>query len=466
MPIIGQRACQAIGDCAASIDPEAIVVYPDGSIVEAVESAPPGSTIFVEGPHEYQEDIAIDKALTLSGRCPVLVTLRGALSISANGPVTVAGMTVTGGTYGISVVGRQNAPDQAVTLGDLVVRDTDGVGIRIESPYSPLPASVVRTLVTRARGAGVESSDTDLVVEDLVVQDTASGDRLKGEGLRAAGGTLSMTRGIFLRNHVAGIRTSYVDALPLDQVVVRDTQPADDGSRGYGADLLGANVHIQRSLFAGNRTCGVFCDWTNATLEGLTVKDTQPQESDGCFGRGIEAAFWTVLAVRDSLIAGNHEAGIRVGDSWVKVERTIVRDTLPLAGEGCLSESDGGCGSQTGGPELGDGIVVVRAPHECASLEVKETLIQDNTRVGVYFANAPGRLVASRIVGGECEFYLQGLAKDDPATAEEDPATQIGAGLEACPSCQQEPSPRNCPPQNRDGGMSTPDAGASDGCPP
>jgi hypothetical protein len=94
-------------------------------------------------------------------------------------------------------------------------------------------------------------------------------------------------------------------------------------------------VVVRGSLFDGNREDGMSLAGTDALIEATVVRNTRSSVDDGLRGRGIlarrneQTQERADVTVRDSLLVGNHEAGLFVWGSDLQVESTVVRDTLP-----------------------------------------------------------------------------------------------------------------------------------------
>jgi hypothetical protein len=160
--------------------------------------------------------------------------------------------------------------------------------------------------------------------------------------------------------------------------VVRNTDPAPDGSSGSGLfvqDEAGARatVTVTASVFEKNHESGVTLIGSDATLVNVTVRDTQ-SDGHGQFGRGIAVADdvgtkqRAKLVVQRSAVIANRDIGVLVGGSDGVLESVLVRGTLSHPdgtwGRGVQAQSDADGGAR-------------------ATLAVHEALVDQNSEAGV-----------------------------------------------------------------------------------
>ena len=136
----------------------------------------------------------------------------------------------------------------------------------------------------------------------------------------------AVIRGVTITGFGAGLRVIGVGA-KVELVAVR-------GCEGRGVQVdSGGTLTLRDSLIAGNRDAGVLLFSSKATLERTEIPDTRGRASDNQFGRGIHAQLQSSqsppseLTLRDSLVAGNREAGIYLYSSKATLERTVVQNT-------------------------------------------------------------------------------------------------------------------------------------------
>ena len=135
-------------------------------------------------------------------------------------------------------------------------------------------------------------------------------------GVWLSGGHLSVDRALITGNHEVGIVVGHANThLILQDVVVRDTVPDEEGAWGRGIDVeVGASIDATDCLIEGNADVGVFLRdaGTVARFVRVEVRDTRPM-ADGTGGRGIEVQQGASLSAATSLVEGNADVGIYVG---------------------------------------------------------------------------------------------------------------------------------------------------------
>ena len=282
-----------------------------------------------------------------------------------------------------------------VALEDVVVRDTqadasDGMGGSGLSARDGARVAVTRAVLAGNRRAGVFAADpgTELTLVDVVVRDTRSrqADQLFGMGLAVQGGCVaSATRALFAGNRAAGVLATGSDAsLRLEDAVVRDTQ-SQQGDRAYGRGLaveLGASLEALRTLAEGNRDVGVSAIGAGATLrlEDVVVRATLGREVDGTFGRGLGIEDGARAEIARTVVEGNRGSGIFVGlpGAYLRLEDAVVRDTQSL-------QSD---------QRFGRGLAVQQG----ATAEIARTRFERNREVGIYAYNSGTGVQAQDVV--------------------------------------------------------------------
>src|SRR5262249_42474621 len=125
---------------------------------------------------------------------------------------------------------------------------------------------------------------------------------------------------VFVRNTAIGIFVSGSDAT-LDGIAVRDTQPrVADAEYGRGMmiqldvpTMQRSTVEIRSSVFERNQDEAVMCAASDLTALASVFSATQPRSSDGTYGDGIAIAGkrqQATATVLGSSIDGNARAGI------------------------------------------------------------------------------------------------------------------------------------------------------------
>ena len=376
MEKIGYATCQQIGDCGTGkwgkikitsstifVDQSYTGDGSDGSqsmpfvtIGAALYNATAGAHIAV-ATGTYKENVSIVRKVTLEGRCAQKVTIVGMNTIPAvtmkkwaNGTV-LRGVTISGAGAGLNVDGV------AATVERVAARGCEGSGIWVDSGGT---LTLRDSLVAGNRYQGIFVASSRATVERSVVRDTRglASNKKFGTGIQVSVGLGGQSKGseLVLRDSlVSGNRTIGIDLgsskATVERSVVRDThERASDKKFGTGIQASvwtgtrfgsgqGSELVLRDSLVAGNRTAGVLVASSKATVERSVVRDTREQASDKVCGWGIQVSArsdqspGSELVLRDSLVAGNRNAGIVVLGSKAIVERSVVRDTQEQASD-------------------------------------------------------------------------------------------------------------------------------------
>jgi hypothetical protein len=269
------------------------------------------------------------------------------------------------------------------------------------------PLAVRTSRVSGNREVGVYLGGVDAVLEGTEVRGTLAqaSDSAFGWGVLArcdaevpACGSLAVHGSLITGNREVGVFTQGAP-LTLSESVVRDTQPTE--VERFGGRAVSAQCHadlgdcgaleVSRSLLADNREAGIAVWGVDAVIRDTVVRDTEAQESDQLFGRGISAecdadvGICGRLEVSGAVLEGNREAGIAVWGVDTAIRGTTVRHTRALAE---LGSEGRGVNAQCH-PDLGD----------CGRLEVSETLVTGCRAVGVYASGVEAEIDGVRVSG-------------------------------------------------------------------
>ncbi|WP_437630267.1 right-handed parallel beta-helix repeat-containing protein [Sorangium sp. So ce854] len=369
MAIPGDTACREVAPCGdgeygsipvgettqfvnaayAAADSDGTRERPWKRIQDGIDKARSGAIVAVAA-GSYAEDLLIrGKRVRLWGRCPGLVEVVGtgaeiaALSIlrGAAGGSEVRALSITGPELGLFTTGASD-----VLVDHVWIHDTGLEGLHVEDTLGPTSVAVSASLIEAAREVAVGLIGGETTIETTVVRDTRAGSGgSNGLGLVAQrseeeGATLTIRRSLVERNRAVGVLIQGSDAT-IEATVVQGTQPQrSDGSFGRGLSIEQdpstrerANVTVRASLVAQNHEYGVFVAASDATVEATVVQGNLPQ-SDGTRGAGIEIEDDEMgnrarLALRSSLLQSNHGVGLRIEGSDATVEAVVVRDTQP-----------------------------------------------------------------------------------------------------------------------------------------
>jgi hypothetical protein len=188
------------------------------------------------------------------------------------------------------------------------------------------------TIAAYGEGAAVELSDFAIVG----TRSTAA--RPSGNAIAIEeGARLELARGV-VEDNAAGIFLSgEATAAALDEVLIRGTEGrADDGGFGRGLDVWnGATLVAAHTLIAANREVGVHVRGASATLTDAVVRETRSVRDTGILGMGL-VAFDSIVEVERALVVGNRSHAVvatQVG-SDVTLRDVHVADTNSEDGDG------------------------------------------------------------------------------------------------------------------------------------
>jgi hypothetical protein len=372
MAVPGESTCHPVMDCGSgkwgTIPVDGSTIYVDAAYgggtsdgsetqpfttIGAALAAASAGTLIAVAAGTYDEDVSIDEPVRLWGVCPELVSLHGQGS-------TTGALDFRAGATGAEVVGLAVTSDtnavavfvfgvEEVTLEHLWVHDSAQRGINVQPDEGETSLVVRDSLIERNGELGVYVSGAEVSLEGVVVRDSqpSQSDPRTGRGINirldqptGTPSTASITGSVIEGNHGIGIHLSGSQA-SLAGVVVRNTRAQQNdqtGGRGINiqSDPTGtpATAAITGSLIDHNREVGVFVVSSQATFEGVVVRDTLPRLSDQEVGRGIAIEHGaggapSTAAIAASLVERNHEAGLFVEASQVTLEGVLVRDNLP-----------------------------------------------------------------------------------------------------------------------------------------
>jgi len=312
-------------------------------------------------------------------------------------------------TYDAGVIAKAMGSLKAdLTLSDCLVQGNRRVGVHVEGSKGLLERTVVKSteawtnkhygvglwavgaevtvrecLVTNNRQSGIVLTAAKATVERTVVKDTRCqlADSKAGYGIHAVdfSGTaseLNVKGSLVSNNRDIGIALTGSTGI-IERTVVRDTRSsALYGGQGDGIQILRGSqgpsrLILKECLVANNRNAGVSVYGSSAIIERTIVRETQSRDSDQKNVAGIEVRSWlkeaSDLALRDSVVSKNRGTGVQVCGSTAKLERSVVRDTLPSA-------LDGG---------RGHGVVARRLGDLSSKLTLEDCAVANNRSVGV-----------------------------------------------------------------------------------
>ena len=284
------------------------------TIAQGVAAAGPDGWVLI-APGSFAETLVFVRGVHLVGQCAAHVTLLGEPMGGGIGLPTVAarggaarldlrGMTLRGGGRGIDASGGARVTMRAVTI--------DG-------------ATEHAVLVS---GAGTQLTGEGIRITSTRVVDSEGGMALRSAG----GGIIEINRSSLVRNAIAAVYARDPgSAITIRATVVRDTQPASDGTFGIGVtSQFAGRVSAFGVVLANNRDSAVLALGRGSRIEISDGAVTGTLRiSRGSRGHGLHAATGATLIATRVLLAGNHSAGaIALGEAArLEISDSVVRGT-------------------------------------------------------------------------------------------------------------------------------------------
>ena len=401
MSVIGKATCQPIRDCDngkygnikvtsktiyvdrqyARADSDGTKSKPYQSIDDALSAAPSGAHIAVAA-GEYLENLVINKQVTLEGRCPRLVSVKGyktdhiATIQVTNSGTEIRGLSVTGPGIGVVLISATK-----VVVDRCLISDNGSTGLAANA-YSE--GTVRYSLVEGNHKIGIGADFSSITVDHCDIRETRE-DELEKEsyasGLSAYDGGLTVVDsvisdngpkdGILIQNSKGKILRS----------VIRGTRarPEETGFDSSGLRIqLGSEVVIHDTLIADNRQAGIIATESTVLVERSVIRHTRSQTHHGYLGIGIlskatQRSPAAKLEMKDCTVADNASVGVLALGGVATLERVVIRDT------GLASKPD----------NWTEGFLAVGANKKWAvpklRLTLRSTLLEDNHGLGLNF---------------------------------------------------------------------------------
>ncbi|MBW1807562.1 MAG: right-handed parallel beta-helix repeat-containing protein [Deltaproteobacteria bacterium] len=388
-PVLGQAACQPLGDsCPAETWPEIPAevtgnrIYvlsgatngdgtqanPYGLIGEAVTAAAAGDVVVI-GPGSYLNSVTISKDLTLWGACiqQSIIDCReafdldsAAVIVSGAAQVTLRNLRISGSRIGVLTnstdarVSLNGVWLHATTFGGVMVADGSfsaanllvdsinpadgwysGVGIGVQSAQLVELQSVTLENNTYV-GMYFDDAATTASIQDIVIRNTLRYEigYEGGLGMQAILGQLSLAGGLIEGNHGVGIIVSGGStSVELDDIIISDTSSMYfERTHGLGIQISsGAEVVIRQSLIERNQAAGITVGFGSSQLEAsdIIIRDTDSQAGDLHWGSGMDITTGSQVTLSRVLFERNHFAGLYASDQQTSVqcEDVMILDT-------------------------------------------------------------------------------------------------------------------------------------------
>jgi hypothetical protein len=427
--VLGQTECVPIGDCNAAFPPPGATIFVDAkgtadgathftSIVAAVAAAPAGATIAV-APGTYTGGMQTSKDVTIVGKCPAQVTMKGpgvdAFRVLGT-KLTLRGLTITG--FRLAIVPAANS----------VVEITDSV----------LDGNRDDTL-------DLDDGGSTFTARRIAVRNTApSPDGVYGYGMNAQlSANVDIADSVFVGNHSGHIRLSTNAKGLFDHVVFRDAQPAPQHDTGYALVVQNdASATITNSaVVAAYAVALVAGDGGSMRIDGVLVGATKPALKD-TLGRALNVFGGSQVTAKRFFTYDNHDVSIMVdgAGTHLALDASAIVDTTTfgtnISGRGMslqgssadvtdtafvganeagivsvgkgtkltLARSFVGRAAPDGNGDFGDGILV----GDEGGIDVTDSEIAEHVRAGLAIGEgATARVARSRIRSNAIGLYAE-----------------------------------------------------------
>ncbi|MFH2006137.1 MAG: right-handed parallel beta-helix repeat-containing protein [bacterium] len=366
------------------------------------------------------------------------------------GSLDVTSSVVSGNRYmGIFTAGVETTVT-GTFVSDTLPQLSDGAGgmgiaAQCQREHSVCGSlSVTDSTVSGNRYAGLFNEGGQTTISGALVRDNLpqESDGTGGAGIVAQCDLeLSRCGGLTVNNSlVSQNRTVGIIAFGRNTIVtateVRDTLPQEGDDRyGRGIDvecdsgeLACGNLSVLSSLVHGSQNAGIFIAGVPAQLEGVTVRNTEPNALGSWsneYGQGIwalcdeDTGECGTLQLTSCLVETSHNAGVATQDVDGLMGTSVIRQVSEQPLDGRF-----GYGIQI------EGLARLPGPG-MTTFHVNDCVIQDAKLAGILYYQARGTLARSVVSGGENSVImnegseptigddntLSGTVKDEPTWA-------------------------------------------------
>jgi hypothetical protein len=240
--------------------------------------------------------------------------------------------------------------DSLVTRVEAHAAGLDGVAFvnRIDSMGISSTLSIARSVVSETTRQAVLNYDSDASIRATVLADVAAEAASGSYGHAVAAyywasvsspPVVELSQSLIERAHSAGVHGEGA-IFDVESLLVRDTQPEENLSRGRGFESWSSPTHATQGQFSmrgchidGGHEIGLLALGSHAIIEDTLVENVNPQAATGIFGGGLaflnEAAFSlpSTGVARRTVSRYNHAAGMIVIGSDATLEDVWVHDT-------------------------------------------------------------------------------------------------------------------------------------------
>jgi hypothetical protein len=297
-----------------------------GVIQSRIDSTPRGGTVQIE-PGHYVENLVINKEITLIGGGADSTIIDGSqsgpvISINAPGPVSISGVTITGGS---------DANSNPASQG--------GAGIRNAGSVLTLTECIISNNVARAWGGGIWSSGQLILKRCTLIHNQATtgggggilvqagrgskvliDDSTVSQNIGESGGGMRVSLGAWLT--LTNSRVSFNEAQGLGAGVCNEGE-----TEAYRCQIIGNSVRNAEGLAGAG---GGFCNSRGLRVIECTIAGNSAREGGGIY------SISSLVVERSTLTANTAHTG---GGAYT--ERNATFSSCTLSGNEALQRGGG-----------------------------------------------------------------------------------------------------------------------------
>ena len=258
-----------------------------------------------------------------------------AATVAFGGSMTIDGLVAEGMT-GVAV--QAFGFGTTLSLTDATIRDVGGIateageaGVGIDSGAHLVADGLI---VDGATQSGLQLNEASADVANVEIRNgRPSFNGYYGRGISIQNGSSLTVNGALLEDNVdVGLIVSQDCTAELNDVTIRGTRPDLSPGTGHAVSLqLDSVVSVTNMLVEDSVRTGVFVSDAVVTIDGLTVRGTQPDAEVG-IGSGLHVQVGSSVEASDVVIEDCIGQGIVVGTdgTTLSLDGVEIRGTQPL----------------------------------------------------------------------------------------------------------------------------------------
>lgn len=358
---LGETACHELVDCGTDkfgnpptdepllyVDASADAATGDGTrdkpfatLAAAIATIPRASrTRIALAEGTYAEQLTIDRAVDLWGRCPSKVNLAPTSGDNVyaiqvmRGASTIERVGISGAFGGVAAVDSND-----VIVRDTWIHDVEDAGVNAQGLSLPGALLARHVLIERGRDLGGFALGGALTLEESVVRETRTAKgALRGYGVageddsRGQPATVVVRASIVERNHetaVFGIGSTVV----VERSLLKDTVVSADAAFGLWVTASSASgqagsLALSDSVLEGMAVSAINLVETKADIARTTIRNTESSPVSKLGGQCLFSER-TDLTMTDSACFDARQIGLQMAGGRAAIERVVVAGVRP-----------------------------------------------------------------------------------------------------------------------------------------